>query len=74
MTDTKTVQTPEEKAEIKQERAREAAKAMQDYQTERLATLARTAKLREERLAREAAEALQPKTLQPKTKPVTAKP
>jgi hypothetical protein len=61
MTATKDDQTREAKAGIKEERAREAAKAMQDYQTERLAVLARTARLKAERLAREAAEALQTK-------------
>jgi hypothetical protein len=59
MTATKDVQTPTAKAEIKEERAREAAKAMQDYQAERRAVLARTARLRAQRLEREAADALQ---------------
>lgn len=61
MTATKDVQTPTAKAEIKEERAREAAKAMQEYQSERLAVLARTARLRAQRLAREAADALKAK-------------
>ena len=71
MTDTKEDQARTAKAETKEQRAREAAKAMQEYQAERLAVLARTAKLRAERLAREADGALQPEP--PKAKPPKAK-
>jgi hypothetical protein len=65
MTATKDEQNKAAKAEIKEQRAREGAKAMQEYQKERLAVLARTEKLRAARLAREAAEPVQEKN-QPK--------
>jgi malic enzyme len=42
------------KTAMKDERARDAARAMQEYQAERLAVLAKTARLRELRLAQEA--------------------
>ena len=41
------------KAAIKEERARDAARAMREYQAERAATLAKTARLRALRLAKE---------------------
>jgi hypothetical protein len=45
------------KTAMKDERARDAARAMQEYQAERLAVLAKTARLRELRLAQEAGSA-----------------
>jgi hypothetical protein len=41
------------KAAVKEERARDAARAMREYQAERAATLAKTARLRALRLAKE---------------------
>jgi hypothetical protein len=51
------------RAAIKEERARDAALAVQEYEAEKLAGLAKTARLRELRLAGEARNALnkQPK-------------
>jgi hypothetical protein len=62
MTATKDAEARTVKSETKEERARDAAQAMQDYQAERRAVLAKTARLRAERLAKEAADALQTKT------------
>jgi phosphotransacetylase len=67
MSSTKDAQERAVRAETKEERARDAAQAMHEYQKEKLAVLARTARLRAERLAKEADEALQAKT-QPKEK------
>lgn len=61
MTATKDDQARAARAETKEERAREGAKAMQEYQAEQRAVLARTARLRAERMAREAGGALQAK-------------
>ncbi|MDT3683945.1 MAG: hypothetical protein RO009_02745 [Pseudorhodoplanes sp.] len=44
----------------KEQRARDAALAMQEYQAEKRAAAAKTARLREQRLARDAAEAAKP--------------
>jgi hypothetical protein len=41
-------------AELKERRARDAAQAMRDYEAKRVATLAKTARLRAIRLAKEA--------------------
>jgi hypothetical protein len=46
-----------QKAAIKEARARDAALAMRDYEAERLAILARTARLRALRLAKETGKA-----------------
>jgi hypothetical protein len=47
----------EEQFRKKQEQAREGAKAMAEYEAERLAVIRKTARLRELRLAKEAADA-----------------
>jgi hypothetical protein len=49
----------------KEERARDAALARKQYEAEKLAVLDKTARLRELRLAKEAAEALLPKPKKP---------
>ncbi|MES0385613.1 MAG: hypothetical protein ABUJ98_13655 [Hyphomicrobium sp.] len=55
-------------AEMKERRARDAAQAMRDHEAKRLATLAKTARLRAIRLAKEAeaGEAAPKKTRSPK--------
>jgi len=45
---------PSSAAELKERRARDAAQAMRDYEAKRVATLAKTARLRAIRLAKEA--------------------
>jgi hypothetical protein len=47
-----------ERIALKEERAREAATAMREYEAERFATAAKTARLRALRIAKERAEAL----------------
>jgi hypothetical protein len=49
--------TAQEKQQRKAQQAQDGAKAMNEYRDRELATRKRTAKLREERLAREASEA-----------------
>jgi hypothetical protein len=60
------------KAAVKEERARDAARAMREYEADRAATLAKTARLRAMRLAKESetAEAAPPV---PMKKPAKAK-
>jgi len=54
-TASKTTEKPVSAAAKKERRAREAAQAMRDYQANRIATLAKTERLRAIRLARVAA-------------------
>ena len=56
-----------------EERARDAALAMREYQAERVATLAKTARLRALRLANEAADAVHPKSTRQAEAPKRAK-
>jgi hypothetical protein len=58
----------QEKQERKAQRAQEGAKAMIEYRNRELATRDRTAKLRAERLAREAGEAAPKNEAAPKKK------
>jgi hypothetical protein len=51
----------QERAAIREERARDATLAVQEYEAEKLAVLAKTARLRELRLAKEAENALSKK-------------
>jgi hypothetical protein len=53
--------TAEEKQERKAQKALEGAAALNEYRDQEMATRDRTAKLREERLAREAADKAPPK-------------
>jgi hypothetical protein len=55
----------QERAAIREERARDAALAVQEYEAEKLAVLAKTARLRELRLAKEAENALSKKPKKP---------
>ena len=55
----------QERAAIREERARDAALAVQEYEAEKLAVLAKTARLRELRLAKEAEDALTEKPKKP---------
>jgi hypothetical protein len=63
---TQTAATREARAAAKEQRDRDAALAMKQYEAEKAAVLDKTARLRALRLANEAAGALQPK---PQTKP-----
>ena len=58
--------TAQEKQERRAQRAQEGAKAMNEYRDRELAMRKRTAKLREQRLARDAAEAAAPPPPPPK--------
>jgi hypothetical protein len=58
----KDVQSLASKATVKEERARDAVRAMQEYEAERLAVLAKTARLRALRLARDAGSVPQKQT------------
>jgi hypothetical protein len=49
----------------REERARDAALAMQQYEADKLAILDKTARLRALRLAKQAADAVQPKSKKP---------
>lgn len=60
-------ETRSAKAAVREERARDAALARQQYEAEKLAILDKTARLRALRLAKEAVDATQPK-LKPKPK------
>lgn len=57
----KNVQRATNMSAMKEERARDAALAMREYEAERLAVLARTARLRAVRLAQEAGAVLKKK-------------
>jgi hypothetical protein len=78
MTSAKTPEDAERKAAaavIKSQAAANRDQAMREHEAEKLAVAAKTVRLRALRLARDAAEALQPKTPQPKTpKPKTQQP
>jgi hypothetical protein len=72
MTSKNTRQPSSAAATKARKRAQEAAQAMQDYDAEKLALRANTARLRALRLAKEAGNAPDPETRQPATK--TTKP
>jgi hypothetical protein len=69
---TQTAAAREARAAAKEQRDRDAALAMKQYEAEKAAVLDKTARLRALRLANEAAGALQPKP-QPKPKKPTKK-
>ena len=61
----KTAEARAAQVAAREERARDAALAMQQYEADKLAILDKTARLRALRLAREAADAVQPKPKKP---------
>lgn len=68
---TKNAETREARTAAREERARDAALAMQQYEADKQAVLDKTARLRAQRLAKETADALQPKPKQSKPKKPT---
>jgi hypothetical protein len=68
---TLSAETRAARAAAREERARDAALAMQQYEADKLAVLDKTARLRALRLAKETADALQPPSKQPKPKKPT---
>lgn len=65
---TRTTATREARAAAKEQRDRDAALAMKQYEAQKAAVLDKTARLRALRLANEAASALQPKPKKPAKK------
>jgi hypothetical protein len=68
---TMTAETRAARAAAREERARDAALALKQYEADKLAVLDKTARLRALRLAKETADALQPQSRQPKPKKPT---
>jgi hypothetical protein len=64
-TDSKSIQHRAAAATMKEQRAREAVEAMQEYEAEKLAIRANTARLRALRLATQAGRMQEPKTGSP---------
>lgn len=73
MTDIRVAQDSAARNALKEERARDAARALREYETEKKAIATRTARLKALRLAKEAADSAAAADAKPAKKPVAKK-